>query len=126
MNWRSPASGDQLELPKLNAHTDARPSRKRWAWLLAHVFRADLDTCVRCGGHMGAFEPELRVLLFTVPTFLRFLSQGLGATLGRFDSASWSLRFESRWLIGCPWAVTTPEPVLAASDGCVGSMLAVR
>jgi len=80
----------------------------------------------RAYAEQWAFEPELRVLLFTVPTLLRFLSQGLGSTLGRFDSASWSLRFESRWLICCPWAVTTPEPVLAASDGCVGSMLAVR
>ena len=45
-----PASGDQLEFPKLNPQTDdARPSRKRWAWLLAHVFRADLETCVHCG-----------------------------------------------------------------------------
>jgi len=35
---------------------DARPSRKRWAWLLAHVFRADLDTCVRCGGPMRWLE----------------------------------------------------------------------
>jgi len=51
-----PASGDQLEFPKLNAHTDARPSRKRWAWLLAHVFRADLDSCVRCGGPMRWLE----------------------------------------------------------------------
>jgi len=48
-----PASGDQLEFPKLKPQTDdSRPSRKRWAWLLAHVFRADLDTCVRCGGPM--------------------------------------------------------------------------
>jgi len=52
-----PASGDQLEFPKLNAQTDdPRPSRKRWAWLLAHVFRADLDTCVRCGGPMRWLE----------------------------------------------------------------------
>jgi len=52
-----PASGDQLEFPKLNAQTDdARPSRKRWARLLAHVFRADLDTCVRCGGPMRWLE----------------------------------------------------------------------
>jgi len=37
-----PASGDQLEIPKLKPQTDdPRPSRKRWAWLLAHVFRAD-------------------------------------------------------------------------------------
>ncbi len=51
-----PASGDQLEFPKLNAHTDALRSRKRWAWLLAHVFRADLDTCVHCGGPMRWLE----------------------------------------------------------------------
>gem|GEM_PF-3302446 len=52
-----PASGDQLEFPKLNAQTDdSRPSRKRWAWLLAHVFRADLDTCVHCGGPMRWLE----------------------------------------------------------------------
>jgi len=51
-----PASGDQLEFPKLNNHTDTRPSRKRWAWLLAHVFRADLDTCVHCGGPMRWLE----------------------------------------------------------------------
>ena len=36
-----PASGDQLEIPKLKPQPDdTRPSRKRWAWLLAHVFRA--------------------------------------------------------------------------------------
>jgi len=52
-----PASGDQLLFPKANAQTDdPRPSRKRWAWLLAHVFRADLDTCVRCGGPMRWLE----------------------------------------------------------------------
>jgi len=51
------ASGDQLEFPKANPQIDdARPSRKRWAWLLAHVFRADLDTCVRCGGPMRWLE----------------------------------------------------------------------
>ena len=47
-----PASGGQLEFPKLNAQPDdARPSRKRWAWLLAHVFRADLDTCSSTSSH---------------------------------------------------------------------------
>ncbi len=51
-----PATGDQLGLPALgDGHgadaNDARPpSRNRRAWLLAHVFRADLDTCSRCGG----------------------------------------------------------------------------
>lgn len=29
-----------------------RASRKRWAWLLAHVFRAHVDTCPHCGGPM--------------------------------------------------------------------------
>jgi len=52
-----PASGDQLEFPKLKPQTDdSHPSRKPWAWLLAHVFRADLDTCVRCGGPMRWLE----------------------------------------------------------------------
>ncbi len=43
-----PAPGDQLEL--LDELDDAPPSRKRWAWLLAHVFRADLEHCPRCNG----------------------------------------------------------------------------
>ncbi len=30
------------------ASDDAPPSRKRWAWLLAHVFRADMEHCPRC------------------------------------------------------------------------------
>jgi len=53
-----PASGDQLEFPKLNAHANAPPSRKRWAWLLApgSLFRADLETCVHCGGPMRWLE----------------------------------------------------------------------
>jgi hypothetical protein len=28
------------------------PSRKPWAWLLRHVYAADLSTCERCGGRM--------------------------------------------------------------------------
>jgi len=57
-----PASGDQLEFPKANPQTDdSRPSRTRWAWLLAHVFRADLDTCVRCGGPMRWLEAATTV-----------------------------------------------------------------
>src|SRR5206468_3947106 len=48
-----PASGDQLELAGLEDTDDREPPRRnRWAWLLAHVFRADLDHCVRCGGPM--------------------------------------------------------------------------
>ena len=26
--------------------------RKRWAWMLAHVFQADMDHCPRCSGPM--------------------------------------------------------------------------
>jgi hypothetical protein len=45
---RRPRPANQLELD----HGDAAPPRrKRWAWLLAHVF-ADLDTCPRCSGPM--------------------------------------------------------------------------
>ena len=48
-----PAPGDQLTLARLEETEDPqRPRRNRWAWLLAHVFRADLDTCDRCGGPM--------------------------------------------------------------------------
>src|SRR5215510_321096 len=44
----------QLSLPALDDGADVKRrstfSRNRWAWLLAHVFRADLDICPRCGG----------------------------------------------------------------------------
>ena len=55
------ASGDQLELGFGSADSAASASapshgRSRWGWLLAHVFRADLDTCVRCGGSMRWVE----------------------------------------------------------------------
>jgi hypothetical protein len=47
------APGDQLELAGLGELEDLeRPRRNRWAWLLAHVFRADVETCERCGGPM--------------------------------------------------------------------------
>jgi hypothetical protein len=45
-----PARGDQLEL--LGESDDAPAPRKRWAWLLAHVFAADVETCPRCSGPM--------------------------------------------------------------------------
>jgi hypothetical protein len=45
-----PARGDQLEL--LGERDDAPAPRKRWAWLLAHVFAADVETCPRCSGPM--------------------------------------------------------------------------
>jgi hypothetical protein len=65
-----PARGDQLELV-FNTTGDAsrdvaddaspdalgsRAGRKRWAWLLAHVFRADVETCQKCGGPMRCAE----------------------------------------------------------------------
>jgi hypothetical protein len=50
-----PAQGDQLAL-RLAEHGDEPPRRKRWAWLLKHVFQTDLDTCVRCGGPMRWIE----------------------------------------------------------------------
>lgn len=56
-----PAAGDQLKLPG-NAeaddagYNDNAPCRKRWAWLLGHVFRADLENCPRCGGPMRWLE----------------------------------------------------------------------
>ncbi|MBK8998729.1 MAG: transposase [Myxococcales bacterium] len=49
-NKPAPARGDQLEL--LGETDDAPPPRKRWAWLLAHVFAADVETCPRCSGPM--------------------------------------------------------------------------
>ncbi len=45
-----PARGDQLEL--LGERDDAPAPRNRWAWLLAHVFAADVETCPRCSGPM--------------------------------------------------------------------------
>jgi hypothetical protein len=49
------APGDQLELA-LDAESEEPAPRKRWAWLLKHVFAADLDTCPRCGGAMRWVE----------------------------------------------------------------------
>lgn len=49
-NRPPPARGDQLEL--LGDKDDAPAPRKRWAWLLAHVFAADVETCPRCSGPM--------------------------------------------------------------------------
>jgi len=47
-----PAQGDQLEL--LDEQDDRAPkaTRHRWAWLLAHIFAADLDHCPKCNGPM--------------------------------------------------------------------------
>ena len=53
------AAGDQLELgfsSGSGAATVPVSRRSRWGWLLGHVFRADLDTCSRCGGPMRWVE----------------------------------------------------------------------
>jgi len=47
------ATGDQLELDfssAAGADTAPNHARSRWGWLLRHVFRADVETCPRCGG----------------------------------------------------------------------------
>ena len=55
---RPPVAQDRLERLSdgrlaLDEHADTQPPRrKRWAWLLKHVFAADLDTCPRCSGPM--------------------------------------------------------------------------
>jgi hypothetical protein len=52
-----PATGDQLELAwGANTKTAPRSKRSRWGWLLRHVFRAEVDTCQRCGGPMRWVE----------------------------------------------------------------------
>jgi hypothetical protein len=72
-----PAPGDQLELGVVrNDNDEKKPAgRKRWAWLLRHVFAEDLDTCPRCGGAMRwaevATTPEAIARLITqhgIPT----------------------------------------------------------
>jgi hypothetical protein len=60
-----PASGDQEELAFAKDHGAGQQprGRKRWAWLLAHVFQADAETCQKCGGPMRwadvADQPEV-------------------------------------------------------------------
>jgi hypothetical protein len=62
------AAGDQLllEFPseeRSGDRADDAPrsgtewrGRTRWGWLLRHVFRAEVDTCERCGGPMRWVE----------------------------------------------------------------------
>jgi hypothetical protein len=49
-----PAAGDQTQM--FVDDPDAPPRRRRWAWLLAHVFAEDLETCERRGGPMRWLE----------------------------------------------------------------------
>jgi hypothetical protein len=52
-----PAPGDQLELGfEKDEGDEAPPRRNRWAWLLAHVFRAEVETCPLCGEPMRWME----------------------------------------------------------------------
>ena len=60
-----PSAGDQLELLH---NDDSRPPRKRWAWLLRHVFSVDLDSCGRCGGPMRWVEAATARLRSSLPT----------------------------------------------------------
>jgi Putative transposase len=50
-----PAQGEQLCLLDDDAQ-EPPASRKPWAWLLKHVFQADLQTCPRCSGPMRWME----------------------------------------------------------------------
>jgi len=53
------ATGDQLELGLHSrdcAASAPTQGRSRWGWLLRHVFRADVETCTRCGGPMRWVE----------------------------------------------------------------------
>jgi len=53
----SPAAGDQLALKLDDADPlEPAPRRRRWAWLLRHVFAADVETCPKCGGAMRWLE----------------------------------------------------------------------
>ena len=60
-----PATGDQEELAFAKDDGAGPPPKggKRWAWLLGHVFQADVETCRKCGGPMRwaevADEPEV-------------------------------------------------------------------
>jgi Putative transposase/Transposase zinc-binding domain len=47
-----PAAGDQLDLLSEQDDAPPKPTRRRWAWLLAHIFLADLEHCPKCRGPM--------------------------------------------------------------------------
>lgn len=49
-----PAPGDQLVLAL--DKDQQLPPRRRWGWLIRHVFRADVETCPKCGGGMRWLE----------------------------------------------------------------------
>ena len=47
-----PAAGDQLALLGEMSDEPSPSQRRRWAWVLAHTFGADLEHCEECGGPM--------------------------------------------------------------------------
>ena len=47
-----PAPGDQIALRFGEKDSHNNITRKRWSWLLKHVFAADLESCPRCRGPM--------------------------------------------------------------------------
>src|SRR5262249_37748235 len=53
---RRPPPADQLSLFVCDVASERPPTRKPWAWLLKHVFQADLQTCPRCVGPMRWLE----------------------------------------------------------------------
>ena len=59
-----PTSGDPELLEFAKDDEGQHPSgRKRWAWLLGHVFQADVETCSKCGGPMPLVAVVARALL---------------------------------------------------------------
>jgi hypothetical protein len=52
-----PAPGDQQALPLDSPNAEPpRSGRDRWGWLIGHVFLADVEHCIRCGGPMRWVE----------------------------------------------------------------------
>ena len=64
-----PAAGDQLELLGEANDAAALSQRRRWAWILAHTFRVDLEHCQECGGPLRwvtvAKSPRAAALLMS-------------------------------------------------------------
>jgi hypothetical protein len=55
-----PAAGDQTVLRFGEESSHNNITRKRWSWLLRHVFAADLEHCPRCSGPMRWKEIALK------------------------------------------------------------------
>jgi len=55
-----PAAGEQTALPFGEEDSHDNVTRKRWSWLLRHVFAADLEHCPKCSGPMRWKEVALK------------------------------------------------------------------